>query len=223
MRPDPRVRGTTRAPDSPQLTCIDSGLVVEGEGGGFDERRHEAEFQVVFLQEGVFVQRPHLLDVTTTQTCAALAAGPAAPLPPDQGHRPHVHLIEGGQHGAGVLSLLQPLCDSLPHPIHLYLGGGSVRVRTRPHKVYDQGGSGHLPCARTGLRETGRVQGGRTSASLQTLRGEYGVSSAAIAPFPICILPMPTTMPTPGGSPLRSGTYQACSPRAERTQAALEG
>ena len=56
---------------------------------------------------------------------------------------PHVDLIEGGQHGAGVLGLLQSLGDPQPHAVHLHLqeedrggtGGGDGTVtpqRTPP-------------------------------------------------------------------------------------------
>lgn len=40
-----------------------------------------------------------------------------------RGHResPHVDLVESGEHGAGVLSLLQPLGDPQPHAVHLHL------------------------------------------------------------------------------------------------------
>lgn len=34
---------------------------------------------------------------------------------------PHVYLVEGGEHGTGLLSLLQSLGDPQPHTIHLYL------------------------------------------------------------------------------------------------------
>lgn len=41
---------------------------------------------------------------------------------------PHVHLVEGGQHGGGVLSLLQPLGDPQPHPVHLHLSSEERRT-----------------------------------------------------------------------------------------------
>lgn len=34
---------------------------------------------------------------------------------------PHVNLVESGEHGAGALSLLQPLGDPQPHTVHLHL------------------------------------------------------------------------------------------------------
>ena len=34
---------------------------------------------------------------------------------------PHIDLIEGGEHGVSVLSILQPLCNPLPHAVHLHL------------------------------------------------------------------------------------------------------
>lgn len=50
-----------------------------------------------------------------------------------RGHRdsPHVDLVESGEHGAGVLSLLQPLGDPQPHTVHLHLGGGNASAAQR--------------------------------------------------------------------------------------------
>ena len=53
----------------------------------------------------------------------------------------HVQFIESCQHGVGVLSLLQPAGDLLPHPVHLDPvlgpgardGGGRVRGRQLHH------------------------------------------------------------------------------------------
>lgn len=42
---------------------------------------------------------------------------------------PHIHLIERGEHCAGVLSLLQPLGDPQPHPVHLHLDGQMEEMR----------------------------------------------------------------------------------------------
>ena len=47
-------------------------------------------------------------------------------------YTPHVNLIEGGQHGVGVLSILQSLCYPQPHPRHFHLqkkkGGGKKNI-----------------------------------------------------------------------------------------------
>ena len=49
---------------------------------------------------------------------------------------PHVDLIEGGQHCAGVLGLLQPLGDPQPHAVHLHLKHRSAAcVNTNKHPV----------------------------------------------------------------------------------------
>jgi hypothetical protein len=41
---------------------------------------------------------------------------------PQRHDRAHVDLVEGGQHGVGVLRLLQPLRNLETHPVHLDLG-----------------------------------------------------------------------------------------------------
>lgn len=48
-------------------TCIDRWLVNQRVGGCFHESRHEAQFDVVLLEESVFVGLPHLCDVAAVR------------------------------------------------------------------------------------------------------------------------------------------------------------
>jgi len=82
---------------------VDNGLILKSIGGGLDEGRHEAQLDTVFLEEGVLVLLPESDDVC------------------------HVDLVEGGQHGASVLGVLQALGDSQAHAVHLHtlLSAGS--------------------------------------------------------------------------------------------------
>lgn len=60
-------RATSQGPHDPGprlLTCIDDRLLLQRKGRGLHECRHEAEFEVVFLQESLFMPGSHLLDVT---------------------------------------------------------------------------------------------------------------------------------------------------------------
>lgn len=108
-------------------TCVDGGLVGQCVSSCLDERRHEAQLDVVLLQEGVLVNLPHFLDVAGAQTHSELSQTLHECLQMDlfkvRGQRdsPHVNLVERGEHGAGVLGLLQPLGDPQPHTVHLHL------------------------------------------------------------------------------------------------------
>lgn len=98
-------------------TGIDYGLILQCKAGSPYEGRHESKLDAMPLDEGVLELFPHL-----NEGC-------------------HVHLVERGQHGVGVLSLLQPLCYPLPHPTHLCLrrggrrGGGESVIVGRPAAV----------------------------------------------------------------------------------------
>lgn len=104
------------------LTGVEGGLVAQRLRRRLHEGGHEPQFDVVLLQEGVFMQRPHLLDVAGDN--ASFSSGSvgarAGDTNPEEAS-PHVHFVERGQHGAGVLSLLQPLGDPQPHALHLHL------------------------------------------------------------------------------------------------------
>lgn len=110
-------------------TCVDGGLIGQCVSSSLDERRHEAQFDVVLLQEGVLVNLPHFLDVAESQTPRELSETLQECLQMDlfflkiRRHHdsPHVNLVECGEHGAGVLGLLQPLGDPQPHTVHLHL------------------------------------------------------------------------------------------------------
>lgn len=49
-------------------TCVDCGLIGQRVSSSLDERRHEAQFDVVLLQKCVLVNFPHFLDVAGAQT-----------------------------------------------------------------------------------------------------------------------------------------------------------
>mmetsp|Transcript_11615 Transcript_11615/g.34891 ORF Transcript_11615/g.34891 Transcript_11615/m.34891 type:complete len:327 (+) Transcript_11615:382-1362(+) len=65
-------------------------------GAGLDEGTHEAQLHAMLLQKCVLVVSAQLHE-----------AG-------------HVHLVEGGQHGVGVLSALQPIRHPHPQSCHLH-------------------------------------------------------------------------------------------------------
>ncbi len=75
--------------------CVDLGHFGQRVAAGFDEERHEAEFDAVLLFEQVFVfgAQAH--------------------------HRAHVDLVIGGQHRGGVLGVFQAARDGLAQPGHL--------------------------------------------------------------------------------------------------------
>ena len=77
--------------------------------GGFDEEAHEAELDAVLLLEGFAIILPELH------------------------HRAHIHVVERGEHGGGVLRLLQPLGDGQAQPRHAHalLARGVVRCERR--------------------------------------------------------------------------------------------
>ena len=81
-----------------QILPIDLGVdrryVLQGGDAGFDEKAHEAELHAVAFLEDVLV-------LTT-----------------ERHHRGHIHLVEGGEHGGGLLRLLQPARDRLAQPRH---------------------------------------------------------------------------------------------------------
>mmetsp|Transcript_11011 Transcript_11011/g.21817 ORF Transcript_11011/g.21817 Transcript_11011/m.21817 type:complete len:469 (+) Transcript_11011:192-1598(+) len=82
---------------------IDRGHLPERSSGGGDERAHEPELDAVLLDKGILVARPEFHEVA------------------------HVHLLEGGEHGGGVLCFLQTCGHALAHPGHLHaaLGPGT--------------------------------------------------------------------------------------------------
>ncbi len=89
---------------------VDRGNLFQRADASFDEKAHEAELYAVLLLENVFVfgsQRHHF---------------------------GHVDLIEGRQHGGGILRVLQPACDGLAQPRHVdalfALGVGGRRGRS---------------------------------------------------------------------------------------------
>mmetsp|Transcript_3365 Transcript_3365/g.5630 ORF Transcript_3365/g.5630 Transcript_3365/m.5630 type:complete len:266 (-) Transcript_3365:648-1445(-) len=89
---------------------VDDGLVLEGKGCSLDESRHESKLDVVLLEEEV----PILL----SQLHVAR----------------HVDLVEGGQHGVGVLGLLEPVGDSDSHSAH-----GHSRLAPRTSDAFGRG------------------------------------------------------------------------------------
>lgn len=48
-------------------TCVESRLIDESVSSGLDKSRHEAQFDVVRLQESVPVEFPHFLNVAEAQ------------------------------------------------------------------------------------------------------------------------------------------------------------
>lgn len=48
-------------------TCVDRRLIGQSVSSGLDKRRHEAQFDVVLLQESVLVKAPHFLNVADAQ------------------------------------------------------------------------------------------------------------------------------------------------------------
>lgn len=48
-------------------TSIDSRLISQSIGGSLNECRHEAQFDVVLLQESVLMNFPHVLNVAKEQ------------------------------------------------------------------------------------------------------------------------------------------------------------
>lgn len=48
-------------------TCVDSRLIGQSVSSSLDKRRHEAQFDVVLLQESVLVKFPHFLNVADAQ------------------------------------------------------------------------------------------------------------------------------------------------------------
>ena len=81
---------------SPSISALTAGNLLQRDDAGLDEERHEAEPHAVLLLEAVAV---------------ALA---------QRHHRAHVHLVEGGEHGGGVLRLLEALGDALAQPRHAH-------------------------------------------------------------------------------------------------------
>lgn len=77
---------------------VDNWLLLEGGSGCLDECGHEAELDVVLLGEGL------------------------ADLLADVHEAAHVNLVEGGEHGVSVLSLLQSLGYSDAHARHGHAG-----------------------------------------------------------------------------------------------------
>ena len=99
---------------------VDDRLLLEGVCGGLDKSRHESQLESVALGELVLVLFSQL----------------------DDGG--HVQLVEGCEHGVGVLSLFEPTSDLLAHAVHLdpVLGTGAGNLlggvgRRHPH---DRGG-----------------------------------------------------------------------------------
>mmetsp|Transcript_8427 Transcript_8427/g.18508 ORF Transcript_8427/g.18508 Transcript_8427/m.18508 type:complete len:214 (-) Transcript_8427:552-1193(-) len=77
--------------------------------------------------------------------------------------RPHVHLLEGGQHGGGVLGLLEALRDPLPHAGHLHASLGTVAGRHHWRGRGLGGWCGSLHRGSRGLRGCcGGCRGGRS-------------------------------------------------------------
>src|SRR5579859_5573126 len=94
-----------------QLVARDLGIdrrqFLQGGDAGLHEEGHEAELHAVLLLERVLV------------------------LLADRQDRGHVHLVEGGQHGGGVLGFLEPLGDALtqarhPHALLARAGAGTA-------------------------------------------------------------------------------------------------
>ena len=76
---------------------------------GLGKKGHKAQFDAVFLCKKIFI------------------------LVPKRHHLGHVDLIIGGEHGCGVLAVLETLGDGLPQASHFdaLLAGGIIRSDRR--------------------------------------------------------------------------------------------
>ena len=95
----------------PSISALTAGISFSACDAGAHEEAHEAELDAVLLLEQLLVLVAHVH------------------------HRAHVDLVEGRQHGGGVLRLLQPPRDGLAQPRHLHalLARGVVGRRRRAH------------------------------------------------------------------------------------------
>ena len=92
-------------------TCIHNRLVLQGKAGSLHEGRHKAKLDAMFTNKGLLELLPQLNETA------------------------HINLVEGGQHGVSVLSVLQSLCNPLPHSVHLNLTGEREREREREREI----------------------------------------------------------------------------------------
>ncbi len=101
--------------------CVDLGHFVQGVHAGLCKEGHEAQFHAVLLEEQVFV---------------FVAQGH---------HLGHVDLVVGGQHGGGVLAVLEALGDGLAQTGHFdpFFAGGLIGG----HRRARGGGCGGRFCA----------------------------------------------------------------------------
>ena len=74
-------------------------------------RKHKAKLDAMFTNKGLLELLPQLNETA------------------------HINLVEGGQHGVSVLSVLQSLCNPLPHSVHLNLTGEREREREREREI----------------------------------------------------------------------------------------
>ena len=95
----------------PSISALTAGISFSACDAGAHEEAHEAELDAVALLELILVLVAHVH------------------------HRAHVDLVEGREHGGGVLRLLQPPRDGLAQPRHLHalLARGVVGRRRRAH------------------------------------------------------------------------------------------
>ena len=102
---------------------VDGGDFLQRLHAGVHEEAHEAELHAVLLLEQVLV------------------------LVAQRHHRAHVDLVEGREHGGGVLRLLEAARDGLAQPRHLHalLARGVVGGRRRAH--LDGGGGLRRPAS----------------------------------------------------------------------------
>ena len=75
---------------------VDGGDILQRLHAGLDEEPHQAELDAVLLLERIAIFAPELH------------------------HRAHIHVVERGEHGGGVLRFLQPLGDGLAKPRHAH-------------------------------------------------------------------------------------------------------
>ncbi len=80
----------------PSISPLTAGMSFSALHAGLHEKAHEAQLHAVLLLEQVLV------------------------LVAQVHHRAHVDLVEGREHGGGVLRLLEPACDGRPQPRHLH-------------------------------------------------------------------------------------------------------
>lgn len=100
-----------------KLTCIYNRLLLQGKGRGLYKCWHEAKFEVMFLQESIFVPSSHLLDVTVNTwyktisnealVCVCVMCA-------------HVHIARGWVKDLWATLASAVLLSYAPHPFNIW-------------------------------------------------------------------------------------------------------